>query len=68
MRQLCDRGTSVLMVEQNAKSALEVSDDGVVLQQGRVVLSGTASSVLNHPEIGPLFLGGAVRGLGTTPG
>ena len=68
MRQLCDRGTSVLMVEQNAKSALEVSDDGVVLQQGRVVLSGTASSVLNHPEIGPLFLGGAVRGLGTKPG
>jgi branched-chain amino acid transport system ATP-binding protein len=64
MRQLCDRGTTVLMVEQNAKSALEVSDDAVVLQQGRVVLAGTASFVLNHPEIGPLFLGGAVRGLG----
>jgi branched-chain amino acid transport system ATP-binding protein len=68
MRELCDRGTTVLMVEQNARSALETSDDGVVLQQGRVVLSGAAPSLLNHPEIGPLFLGGAARGFGAKPG
>ena len=64
MRQLPDRGTTVLMIEQNAKSALSVSDHGIVLQQGRVALTGTAAEVLEHPEIGPLFLGGAVRGLG----
>ena len=58
MRQLCDRGTTVLMIEQNAKSALAVSDYGIVLQQGRVALAGTAAEVLDHPEIGPLFLGG----------
>jgi branched-chain amino acid transport system ATP-binding protein len=68
MQQLRDRGTTVLMIEQNAKSALGVSDYGVVLQQGRVGLSGTADEVLNHPEIGPLFLGGAVRDLGPTAG
>ena len=64
MQQLRDRGTTVLMIEQNAKSALATSDYGVVLQQGRVALAGTAAEVLEHPEIGPLFLGGAVRGLG----
>ena len=69
MQQLRDRGTTVLMIEQNAKSALSMSDYGIVLQQGRVGLAGTAAEVLDHPEIGPLFLGGAVRGLGrTAPG
>jgi branched-chain amino acid transport system ATP-binding protein len=66
MQQLRDRGTSVLMIEQNARSALQMSDYGLVLQQGRVALAGTAAQVLDHPEIGPLFLGGAVRGLGAT--
>lgn len=41
---------------------------GIVLQQGRVGLAGTATEVLDHPEIGPLFLGGVVRGLGPAPG
>ena len=61
LQRLKDRGTTVLMIEQNAKSALEVSDYGLVLQQGRLALAGTASEVLNHPEIGPLFLGGVMR-------
>jgi branched-chain amino acid transport system ATP-binding protein len=60
LQGLRDRGTTVLMIEQNAKSALEVSDYGLVLQQGRLALAGTASEVLNHPEIGPLFLGGTI--------
>jgi branched-chain amino acid transport system ATP-binding protein len=64
LQELRDRGTTVLMIEQNAKSALEVSDYGLVLQQGRLALAGTAHEVLNHPEIGRLFLGGAMRGVG----
>ncbi len=64
LQQLKERGTTVLMIEQNAKSALEVSDYGLVLQQGRLALGGTASEVLNHPEIGPLFLGGVMRAAG----
>ena len=61
LRSLRDRGVSVLIVEQNAKRALEISDHGMVLQQGRLALTGTATEVLEHPEIGHLFLGGAMR-------
>jgi len=65
LRDLRDRGVTVLMIEQNAKSALETSDHGLVLQQGRLALAGTAAEVLDHPEIGHLFLGGAMRTTGT---
>jgi branched-chain amino acid transport system ATP-binding protein len=61
LRDLKDRGVTVLMIEQNAKSALETSDYGMVLQQGRLALAGPASDVLDHPEIGHLFLGGVMR-------
>jgi branched-chain amino acid transport system ATP-binding protein len=61
LRDLCDRGVTVLMVEQNAKLALETSDHGMVLQQGRLALAAPAADVLGHPEIGHLFLGGAMR-------
>ncbi len=61
LRDLRDRGVTVLMVEQNAKRALETSDYGMVLQQGRLALAGSAAEVLEHPEIGHLFLGGAMR-------
>jgi len=57
---LRDKGVTILMIEQNAKQALGVSDYGIVLQQGRLALAGTAKEVLNHPEIGHLFLGGVV--------
>jgi branched-chain amino acid transport system ATP-binding protein len=49
------------MIEQNAKRALETSDYGLVLQQGRLALAGPAAEVLDHPEIGHLFLGGVMR-------
>ncbi len=58
---LRDNGMTILMIEQNAKKALGISDYGVVLQQGRLALYGTASDVLHHPEIGHLFLGGVAK-------
>jgi branched-chain amino acid transport system ATP-binding protein len=58
---LRDKGVTILMIEQNAKQALGISDYGIVLQQGRLALDGTAHEVLNHPEIGHLFLGGVVH-------
>ena len=61
LRDLRDRGVTVVMVEQNAKRALESSDHGLVLQQGRLALAGPAPEVLAHPEIGHLFLGGVMR-------
>ena len=61
LHQLRDRGVTVLMIEQNARKALEISDHGIVLQQGRLALAGSAREILDHPEIGHLFLGAAAR-------
>jgi branched-chain amino acid transport system ATP-binding protein len=59
-------GKTVLLVEQNARAGLRLSSHGVVLENGRVRLSGTGREVLDHPEIGALYLGGASRGPGGT--
>jgi len=58
-------GKTVLLVEQNARAGLRLSTHGVVLENGRVRLSGTGREVLEHPEIGALYLGGAA-GAGKT--
>jgi branched-chain amino acid transport system ATP-binding protein len=54
-------GRTVLLVEQNARQALKMSHHGVVLENGQVRLSGSGLEVLNNPEIGVLFLGGALH-------
>ena len=59
LRQLADRGTTVLMVEQNVKSALRMSDDAIALESGRLVLHKPADELLGDPHIERLFLGGA---------
>jgi branched-chain amino acid transport system ATP-binding protein len=58
LRKLVDQGTTVLMVEQNVKSALKISDDAVALESGRCVLHMPASQLLADPNIERLFLGG----------
>ena len=60
LRRLVDAGTTVLMVEQNVKSALKVSDDAIALESGRLVLHKPAGELLADPFIERLFLGGAV--------
>ena len=52
-----DGGTSILMVEQNAAAALQISNRGYVLELGKNALEGTGSDLLNDPEVGRLFLG-----------
>ena len=59
LRKLADAGTTVLMVEQNVKSALKVSDEAIALESGRLVLQMPASQLLADPNIERLFLGGA---------
>jgi branched-chain amino acid transport system ATP-binding protein len=51
-------GTAVLLVEQNARRALETADIGCVLDLGRVHLSGPAAELLADPRLGELYLGG----------
>jgi branched-chain amino acid transport system ATP-binding protein len=62
LQDLRSKGMSILMVEQNAKRALEISDFGVVLELGRTRMTGEARAILADPQVGQLFLGG---GLGT---
>jgi branched-chain amino acid transport system ATP-binding protein len=59
LRQLADQGTTVLMVEQNVKSALKMADEAIALESGRLVLHKRADELLNDPNIERLFLGGA---------
>ncbi|HEX6796886.1 MAG TPA: ABC transporter ATP-binding protein [Ktedonobacterales bacterium] len=58
-------GRTVLLVEQNARAGLRISDRGVVMESGRVRLQGTHEEVLGNPEISSLYLGGTIAG---TPG
>lgn len=59
LRKLAEQGTTILMVEQNVKSALAYSDDAIALESGRLVLHKPASDILNDPNMERLFLGGA---------
>jgi branched-chain amino acid transport system ATP-binding protein len=54
------QGKTILLVEQNARAGLKLSSHGVVLENGEVRLAGSGHEVLTHPEIGALYLGGAV--------
>jgi branched-chain amino acid transport system ATP-binding protein len=58
------QGVAVLIVEQNAKSLLGLSDDAIVVELGRTRHSDRAAALLADPRIGQLFLGGA---MGATP-
>jgi branched-chain amino acid transport system ATP-binding protein len=57
LRTLVQQGRTVLVVEQNARSALKISDYAAVLELGRVRLSGRAADLLDDPEVGRLYLG-----------
>jgi branched-chain amino acid transport system ATP-binding protein len=58
LKTLAAQGTTVLMVEQNVKSALKISDDAIALESGQLVLHKAASDLLADPNIERLFLGG----------
>jgi ABC-type branched-subunit amino acid transport system ATPase component len=62
IRQMNSSGRTILLVEQNARAGLRLSSHGVVMENGQVRLSGTGREVLENPEIGALYLGGAVSG------
>jgi branched-chain amino acid transport system ATP-binding protein len=60
-------GKTILLVEQNARAGLKLSSRGIVLENGIVRLTGTGREVLEHPEIGALYLGGAVQSSASAP-
>jgi len=61
VRLLRDRGTTILLVEQNAKAALRVADRGYVLETGRIILEGETEDLLNNKEVQRAYLGKEYR-------
>jgi branched-chain amino acid transport system ATP-binding protein len=57
LRELKNEGKTILLVEQNARQALQVADFGYVMERGRIVLSGTGEKLLNTPEVQSTYLG-----------
>ena len=57
VRDLAEKGTAVLMVEQNAKAALRISDRGYVLAEGQNRIEGLGNELLSDEKIGEIFLG-----------
>jgi branched-chain amino acid transport system ATP-binding protein len=57
IRLMNEQGRTILLVEQNARAGLKLSSHGVVLENGTVRLTGAGREVLEHPEIGALYLG-----------
>ena len=57
VKKIKESGVTVLMVEQNAKAALKVSDRGIILSDGKLRLEGAADELLESPEIGEIYFG-----------
>ncbi|MCD8241529.1 MAG: ABC transporter ATP-binding protein [Lachnospiraceae bacterium] len=57
IQKVSEAGTTVLLVEQNAKKALSIADRGYVLETGRIVLEGRASDLMNDESVKKAYLG-----------
>jgi branched-chain amino acid transport system ATP-binding protein len=57
IRELNRNGVSILLVEQNARMALKIADRAIVLDRGRVTISGTSRQLLDDPQVQHAFLG-----------
>jgi branched-chain amino acid transport system ATP-binding protein len=62
VQTLTGSGKTVLLVEQNVRFGLRLATDGIVMESGRVLLTGAAEAVLNNPEMAALYFGGSVQG------
>jgi branched-chain amino acid transport system ATP-binding protein len=61
LTDLRNSGVAILMIEQNARSALQMSDYGIVLELGQTRMFDTADKILGDPRVAQLFLGGALK-------
>jgi branched-chain amino acid transport system ATP-binding protein len=59
IKEINGQGTTILLVEQNANVALEISTRGYVLETGQVVLSDTSHALLQNPRVQEAYLGGS---------
>jgi branched-chain amino acid transport system ATP-binding protein len=61
VKTLTEEGRTVLIVEQNVRFGLRLATHGIVMESGRVLLTGKADDVLNNPEMAALYFGGSVQ-------
>jgi branched-chain amino acid transport system ATP-binding protein len=61
LAELKAAGTTILLVEQNARAALKVADRGYVLETGRIILEGSARDLSDDPEVQRAYLGKGYR-------
>jgi branched-chain amino acid transport system ATP-binding protein len=61
VKVMMDAGKTILLVEQNVRFGLRLAKQGVVMESGRVLLTGEAESVLNNPEMSALYFGGTLE-------
>jgi branched-chain amino acid transport system ATP-binding protein len=59
LRKINDQGTTILLVEQNARMALEMAQRAYVLETGRLTLTGTGRELVENEEVRRAYLGGA---------
>ncbi|MBS4189571.1 ABC transporter ATP-binding protein [Bacillus sp. FJAT-49705] len=57
IREIKDNGTTVLLVEQNARQALKIADYGYVMETGKIIIKGKASDLLKDPRVVEAYLG-----------
>jgi branched-chain amino acid transport system ATP-binding protein len=58
LKEINDEGTTILLVEQNARMALKFAQRGYVLENGNIVLEGPSEELLENPEVKKAYLGG----------
>ncbi len=58
LREINAAGTTILLVEQNARQALKLANRGYVLETGRIVLSGSSHELMDNPQVKAAYLGG----------
>jgi branched-chain amino acid transport system ATP-binding protein len=57
LRELKNEGKTILLVEQNARQALQIADHGYVMERGRIVIKGSGQELLNMPDVQRTYLG-----------
>ena len=68
VRDIAARGVTILLIEQNARVALEVASRGYVMESGRITLEGDAKTLLANPKVREAYLGEVGEAGATTAG
>jgi branched-chain amino acid transport system ATP-binding protein len=58
IQRIAEEGVTLLLVEQNARLALQVSHRGYVMESGEIILTDVAASLLKNPKVQQAYLGG----------